>query len=355
MVKILLSVLAALACAFAVYKVIRVNGPGTAENGEAPVPRWTRPSPIAMAYGLAAVALVAAGGIYLWHRFAPESPRSGPIWNDAGLRPGSPAPMAGGAPELDDVDTMIQRLAARLEKDGSDGEGWRMLGWSYFNTGKNAEAVRAYAKAVELLPDRADIRAAYGEAMVAAADDTVTASARAQFDRALKADPNEPRARFYIALQKAQHGDERAALESWIGIANEKPRDQMWSANIRKRISALAAKIGVDISGRLKPLDGDAAPGLSGPTEADVKAADALPPADRNAMIQGMVDRLASRLAANPNDVDGWIKLLRSRVVLGDTERARAEYALARKSFAANATSLERIDAAARELGLAQR
>ena len=44
---------------------------------------------------------------------------------------------------LPSVEEMIQRLVARLEKNPKDGEGWRTLGWSYFNIGKFSEAGEA--------------------------------------------------------------------------------------------------------------------------------------------------------------------------------------------------------------------
>ena len=56
------------------------------------------------------------------------------------------------AETLPDVNTMIERLAARLETSPEDLDGWRMLGWSYFHTGHFEQAATAYAKAVELDP-----------------------------------------------------------------------------------------------------------------------------------------------------------------------------------------------------------
>lgn len=62
---------------------------------------------------------------------------------------------AGGLP---DVETMIERLESRLEADTGDVEGWRTLGWSYLNTGRPSEALRAYEKALALAPQREDLK-----------------------------------------------------------------------------------------------------------------------------------------------------------------------------------------------------
>jgi cytochrome c-type biogenesis protein CcmH/NrfG len=65
---------------------------------------------------------------------------------------------------LTDVGTMIERLAARLETAPDDIKGWRMLGWSYFHTERYKEAASAWARAVALDPNSAELKAAYEEA-----------------------------------------------------------------------------------------------------------------------------------------------------------------------------------------------
>jgi cytochrome c-type biogenesis protein CcmH len=259
------------------------------------------------------------------------------------------------ATKLDDVDTMISRLEARLQKNPADGEGFRMLGWSFQNTGKPAEAVLAYANAAKLLPKRADVHAGYGEALAAVAGDRVTPEAKSHFDEALRLDAKEPRARFFASLYKAQNGNERAALDEWIALSNSAAPDQPWQADVHQRVEKLAAKLGVDVSSRLKPLSAVQTPisnSAGGPNAAQVAAASALPAAQQQSMIDGMVNGLATKLQANPNDVDGWLKLIRSRVVLKDNARAKDDLAMARKAFGTQPSKLNQINALARELGL---
>lgn len=75
----------------------------------------------------------------------------------------------GGQP-LPDVNTMIDRLAARLRTEPGDANGWRMLGWSYFHTERYEEAASAYAKALELDPQSADLKNSYSTAKAKAAE-----------------------------------------------------------------------------------------------------------------------------------------------------------------------------------------
>jgi cytochrome c-type biogenesis protein CcmH/NrfG len=90
-----------------------------------------------------------------------------------------PAPTAAAAKPLPDVNTMIERLAARLETTPDDIKGWQMLGWSYFNTAHYEQAASAYARAVELDPNSAELKLSYEQAKAKAAegDNSETASA----------------------------------------------------------------------------------------------------------------------------------------------------------------------------------
>jgi cytochrome c-type biogenesis protein CcmH len=254
------------------------------------------------------------------------------------------------AAKLDDVDTMISRLEARLKTNPTDGDGFRTLGWSFLNTGKPAEAVMAYARAATLLPDRADVHAGYAEALVVAGNDVVSPEAKAQINAALAIDPKEPRARFFSSLHKAQNGQERAALEEWIVLANSAPADLPWQTDLRQRIDRLGAKLGIATANRMK---GGAAPtGGSGPDAATMRAGAQLPPSDQQTMINGMVEGLAGRLQSNPGDVDGWVKLIRSRVVLKDMAKAKDDLLVARRALAADPAKLQQLNAVATELKL---
>ena len=71
---------------------------------------------------------------------------------------------------LPDVNTMIERLVARLKTAPEDINGWRMLGWSYFNTARYKQAAIAYARAVELDPNSAELKLSYEEAKAKASE-----------------------------------------------------------------------------------------------------------------------------------------------------------------------------------------
>lgn len=269
------------------------------------------------------------------------------------------------------VEEMIQRLATRLLQNPKDGEGWRTLGWSYLSIGRFSEAGEAYAKAIELNPNVADIRSARVEALVRSADGIVTTDARNAIEDTLKIDPGNARARFFKGLAREQGGDKAGALTDWVAVLRDADPAEAWVPDLKNRISGLERNLGANAAAPptgLKPASPDGlletpgAPGGSetpstvgkGPSARDIQAAEVMPPADRSAMIRGMVDRLASRLEASPRDADGWIKLIQSRMVLGETELAKLALARGVEAFTDDARQRDRIISAAQQLGLNQ-
>src|SRR5579883_2253667 len=242
---------------------------------------------------------------------------------------------------LPSVEEMIDRLVARLARNPKDAEGWRTLGWSYASTGRFSEA----------------------------AEGNVTSDARKAIEETLKLDPKDARARFFKGLAKEQEGDKVSALTDWVELLNDASSDEPWVSDLRNRIAELERSLGVDFGAdpwnsksasagllieTLKAQGGTRAAIDKRPSEDDVQSAQAMRPAERSAMIRVMVDGLASRLEHSPRDADGWIKLIRSRVVLGERDLARQALRRGLEVFADDAPERDRIAAAAQELGLGQ-
>ena len=179
-----------------------------------------------------------------------------------------PGPIAATGKMLPDVTTMIERLVARLQATPGDIKGWRMLGWSYFHTGRFEEAAAAYARAVALDPNSAELKVAYEEAKA----------------QVLQTDP------------AGNGGDGRRVAKN--------------------------------------------------------TSSEAMSRREQDATIRAMVDGLADRLEASPRDVEGWTRLMRSRVVLGEREVAATAFRKALEVFKDDSAASGKITAAAIELGL---
>jgi len=240
------------------------------------------------------------------------------------------------------VAALVAQLEARMRQTPNDPQGWRLLGWSYMQTGRYADAANAYGRASALDPANADYPSAQGEALVRAAGGQVTPQAQDAFALALKRDPADPRARYFLAAAKDQAGDHAGAMDDWIALLKSAPPGAPWVAEVRAFVVRIAAARGQDIAARLP-----ASPGAD-----QMTAAQSMSPADQQAMIHTMVERLAARLKADPNDAEGWIQLMRARMVLRDPTAAQSAYRDARKAFAGAPDQLSSISQAARQLGV---
>jgi cytochrome c-type biogenesis protein CcmH len=297
------------------------------------------------ALGVAAVVALAGTGLYL---------KIGQP-NVAG-RPTTPAAAAAASAAADhpqgDVTEMIAKLEAQMKQHPDNAEGWRMLGWSYLQTGRNADAAEAYGKAAAIDPQNADYLSAQGEATVLAADGQVTPKAEEIFKRAVGVDPGDPRARYYLAVAKDQRGEHDAAMNDWIALIKSAPPDAPWAGEVRAFVERVAAERGVDLKGRLPPVAVAQAGPAPGPSSDQVAAAQQMNPGDRQAMIEGMVNGLAERLKQNPRDRDGWERLMRARMVLGQADQAAAAYRDADRAFRGSPSDQQALREAARQLGV---
>ena len=264
---------------------------------------------------------------------------------------------------LPTVESRVEGLQARLMLTPDDPEGWRMLGWSYVNLGRFHEAVAAYREAVARAPGDAKIVSALGEALVRQADGKVTDEAAELFRQATSLDPDEAPARFFLGLAKDQAGDPAGAIKDWLALIEEAQPGADYTLVIRDRVIELSSASGIELGERLAGL-ATAQPTPSAipipapmpaPTQAQVAAAEAMPAADRQAMIRGMVEGLEARLAGNPNDAEGWVRLIRSWSVMGDAARAEQALRRAADAFAGDPATREAILGQAAGLGVVLR
>ncbi len=235
------------------------------------------------------------------------------------------------------IDSMIPKIQAHLKDAPNDAEGWRMLGLAEFNEQNFKDSATAYAKALSLDPQSITYKSAYAEALVQVSQGIVTPDAKTLFDEILAKDPKEARARFYEAMAQEQAGDQAGALSKWQALLADAPADAPWRSAVQQRIASL--------NGGATPI----APQISADQKAQVQS---MSPADQNAMIASMVERLAGKLAANPNNVEGWINLMKAYGVLAKPDKAKEALTKALAAFANDPAKTAQISAAAKDMGL---
>lgn len=304
------------------------------------------------AIGVAAIVVLGAVGLYsaIGEPAVPSSQHAAPA--ASGVTAAASSPVQAAQRQLPDVDTMIARLADRLKANPNDPDGWRMLGWSYFQTQRYAQSVDAYAHAVALKPESAELQSAYGEAQTLAAGGQITAGAEVALKRALAANPNDERAHFYSGLLKKQKGNVQGAIAEWIAALRNARPDSIWTPRLRTQIEEQARASGIDVSGKLPPAPPSQPSTFAQPTAQDIQQAQAMSPEERQAMINNMVEGLDRRLRKNPADPEGWVRLIRSRMVMGRADLARDALTRAIAAFTNDKSTREKIIAAAAGLGV---
>lgn len=238
---------------------------------------------------------------------------------------------------------------------GPAAKDWRVVGWAYAEKGDAEASAAAYRRAAAIEPDNAENWSSLGEALQTASATVVPEAAEA-LQKAVKLDPSDPRARYFLAVQKDLRGDHEGAVDDWLALLGETPEGAPWRAGLVRTIEQAAARGRIDVKARLAaaPAAPAATAAIPGPSQDQLAAAASIPPAEQQAMVRQMVGRLAARLAANPRDVDGWIRLMRSHVVLGDEARARRDLAAALTAFKGDGATQSTLRSAAAQLGLSE-
>jgi cytochrome c-type biogenesis protein CcmH len=232
------------------------------------------------------------------------------------------------------LDSLVAQVEAHLKKNPTDGRGWTVLAPVLARLGRYDEAAGAYHNSIIYDGDSAERRANLGEAIVGAAGGVVTAEARTEFERAIALNADEARASYFLGLAAEQDGRGGDAASIWNAMLAKAPPDAPW----RPLVQGALARVG-----------GFTLPGLP---DAAVAAAKDMKASDRDAMIQGMVERLASRLQQNGDDVEGWLRLVRAYLVMGDRDKAKGALIDARQAVANDAERLRQLNDGLKDLGL---
>jgi cytochrome c-type biogenesis protein CcmH len=277
--------------------------------------------------GAAAVMLICVGTFFVYLKVG--SPNL----------PGQPIAARIAAAQRKDPSTeQLAALEARTSQTPDDGKAWEAIAPIYTQVGWYGDAVTARRNALRLLDNTAEREADLGEALVAAANGIVTEEAKEAFDRSFRLDGANVSARFYIGLAAEQDGRKDEAARVWRTLLADAPPGAVWRPLVQ---TALA---------RVEPA---AATMVRKPGSNDSAAATAnAAPDQREKMIRNMVDRLAARLRQDGSDVDGWIQLVRSYVVLDERVNARAAIADARRTLTGDPDKLRRLDDEAGRLGM---
>ncbi len=226
-----------------------------------------------------------------------------------------------------EIGALAPMLIERVRKNPDDEQAWFYLARIYITAGDAGQAAGALSKAVEAGRrhgrESADLYTAQGELLIQANNGQVTPAAMAALQSALRLDPRNAPARYYLGMAAAQKGDNAAAANYWQSLlADLGPDNTQLRSDLTDRLASLGAA-----TARVTGKDGAPDP-------------------------MAMVASLAARLQKQPNDPPGWLRLIRAYSVLGETAKAKEALATARKTVGVDATVKAALDSQAKELKL---
>jgi cytochrome c-type biogenesis protein CcmH len=229
-------------------------------------------------------------------------------------------------PESLSAPELAALVAQKVREHPDDPEGYRFLALAQGASGDAAGAVQALKRGLRIAPERADLWAMLGQALMFENGGQVTPEAQDAFREVVKRDPGNVAARFELARAEVSRGDKAAGLAAYRALlAGLPPGDERAQT----------------IQAALAEAEGGPAPQAAQPA-----APQGLSP-DQLAAVKGMVQGLATRLAASPDDPAGWVRLVRAYAVLGDGAKRDAALKSASDRYAAKPDILAQLKEAA--------
>jgi len=246
--------------------------------------------PLHVYIGLGVIA-VASAWVYLMigHPDLPDQPyaeRLAALTRLAKTEPDSLPPQA-----------MAAVLRQGQHEHAKDVDYWLFLGRIDMMAGNNYDGAQDYQKALALSPDTFTAWSELGEALTFVGGGVSGPDAKLAFEKALARDSKDARAHFYLGQQAVSDGDYAGGRQHFAAALAAMGPDDVSREQVQKALDDIA------------------------PAEAAAKA--------MSERISGMVASLEAQLKADPENADGWARLLRSYDVLGDkAKHAEAEAAM---------------------------
>lgn len=204
-----------------------------------------------------------------------------------------------------DLDAAVSRIETALAANPDDLRGWSVIGPVYMSQGRYSDAETAFRKVLALGGPNPTVETQLATSLLAQADESGSSEAQDLLRSAIAADATAPLPRLYLAAELMRIKDYGQAATYWQQAIDLSQGDEPWLAAAQQGLAA-ANNDGVD------------------PAAADQKE-----------MIAGMVSGLADRLASQGGSIEEWTRLVRSYLVLGDTDKAQAAFDEAVKAYPA--------------------
>jgi cytochrome c-type biogenesis protein CcmH len=241
---------------------------------------------------------------------------------------------------------LVAKVEAHLRQHPDDGRGWDVLAPVYMRMGEFQQAADAFERAMRLLGESPQRLSGFARAAIMLGNGVVGEPARRAYEKLRALDPDAVEPKIWLAIAKEQDGDLAGAAAAYKALAAAEPGEP-WKSLLDERLKSVTMKL-VETPAVGGPPADKAEPGAPG----DKPDFHTMTPEQRQAFIESMVNGLAERLKTDGKDLNGWMQLVRSYVVLGRAQDATAALAEARNNFAGDEKALAQLDALAQVLGI---
>ncbi|MEP6819969.1 MAG: c-type cytochrome biogenesis protein CcmI [bacterium] len=134
------------------------------------------------------------------------------------------------------IEANVAALAKRMEQNPGDANGWAMLGRSYINFEKYSDASNAYAKAVALKTDDADLLIEYAFALAMSNGRQLQGRPAELIQQALKIAPENPNALQLAGRAEFEAKNYKQAIAYWQKLLEKSSGNSELKQSISKQI-----------------------------------------------------------------------------------------------------------------------
>ncbi len=221
------------------------------------------------------------------------------------------------------IEELVVSVEKRLKQTPDDVRGWQVVAPVYVRMQRYDDAINAYQNIMRIDGKTPQVTVALGEIHVVRAEGQVVPEAVSLFQEALELAPGNATASFFLGLAEIQNNRTDAGLEIWQNLVDKASGDEEWLPVIKQRIAEVRETSTSTPGPAQNELDADT-----------IAAVNNLPEGERLAMINQMVANLSEKLEEDPDNRDGWQRLIRSYLVLDRKDEALAALAKAKQQFA---------------------
>lgn len=215
---------------------------------------------------------------------------------------------------LAQTDDLISKVKARLASSPEEIQGWGYLANLEMNKGNFQQAAEALYQAHMIAPDVFDYQLMYAESLIMASNERVTPAAMIILNNAKKIAPEHPGPRYYLALADFQAGDVEIAHSEWKSIQTNLENNDPMMPLLNVWINRAEVSLGI-----AEPLPQTRAPSITAEQAETIQNMSA---EEQQELIRQMVMQLATKQEENPTNIEGWIRLSRAYMVLGQKDEA---------------------------------